>query len=166
MKALVGSFNQEKALVGAFSVIVKTGCGTDGALHSTIRGSRSSGTQLTLPPPRWLLADGAWWWIYLNFDIFSNKYLFVLGSHSIKLEFWFIRHHLNPSRVLGPRLGSIMSWWHVIIVNTPATAITDTGDLAENTENFIKFFPLSHLLALALVITDRKNKYASKYFLE
>ena len=35
MKVLVGSFNQEKALVGAFSVIVKTGCGTDGALHST-----------------------------------------------------------------------------------------------------------------------------------
>ena len=26
---------QEKVLVGAFSVIVKTGCGTDGALHST-----------------------------------------------------------------------------------------------------------------------------------
>ena len=36
MKALVGAFNQEKALVGAFSVILKTGCGTDGALHSTI----------------------------------------------------------------------------------------------------------------------------------
>ena len=35
MKALVGVFNQEKALVGAFSVIVKTGCGTDGPLHST-----------------------------------------------------------------------------------------------------------------------------------
>ena len=35
MKALVGAFNQEKALVGAFSVIVKTGCGTYGALHST-----------------------------------------------------------------------------------------------------------------------------------
>ena len=32
---LVGAFNQEKALVGAFSVIVKTGCGTDGALHIT-----------------------------------------------------------------------------------------------------------------------------------
>ena len=31
MKALVGAFTQEKA----FSVIVKTGCGTDGALHST-----------------------------------------------------------------------------------------------------------------------------------
>ena len=32
---LVGAFNHEKALVGAFSVIVKTDCGTDGALHST-----------------------------------------------------------------------------------------------------------------------------------
>ena len=28
MKALVGAFNQEKALVGAFSVIVKTDCET------------------------------------------------------------------------------------------------------------------------------------------
>ena len=36
MRALVGAFNQEKALVGAFSVIVKNGFGTDGALHSTI----------------------------------------------------------------------------------------------------------------------------------
>ena len=35
MKALVGAFNQEKALVGAFSMIVKTDCETDGALHST-----------------------------------------------------------------------------------------------------------------------------------
>ena len=38
VKALVGAFNQEKALVGAFSVIVKTGCGTAGALHSTSPG--------------------------------------------------------------------------------------------------------------------------------
>ena len=35
MKALEGAFNQEKALVGAFSVIVKTGCGTDGSFYST-----------------------------------------------------------------------------------------------------------------------------------
>ena len=35
MKAIAGAFNQKKALVGAFSVIVKTGCGTDGTLHST-----------------------------------------------------------------------------------------------------------------------------------
>ena len=30
-----GAFNQEKALVGAFFVIVKTNCETDGAPHST-----------------------------------------------------------------------------------------------------------------------------------
>ena len=35
MKALVGAFNQEKALVGAFSVIVKSGCGTDGSICGT-----------------------------------------------------------------------------------------------------------------------------------
>ena len=36
MKALVGAFNQEKALVGAFSVIVKTDCETNGSFYSTI----------------------------------------------------------------------------------------------------------------------------------
>ena len=46
MKALVGAFNQEKALVGAFSVIVqlhrlKSICGTSQRQHST----------LTQPPP-------------------------------------------------------------------------------------------------------------------
>ena len=35
MKALVGTFNQEKALGGLFSVIVKTGCETDGSFYST-----------------------------------------------------------------------------------------------------------------------------------
>ena len=35
MKALVGAFNQEKALVGAFSVLVKTGWGTDGSICGT-----------------------------------------------------------------------------------------------------------------------------------
>ena len=35
MKALVGAFNQEKALVGAFSVIVKTNYETDGSFYST-----------------------------------------------------------------------------------------------------------------------------------
>ena len=35
VKALVGAFNQEKALVGAFSVIMKTSCGTDGSICGT-----------------------------------------------------------------------------------------------------------------------------------
>ena len=36
MKALVGAFNQEKSLVGAFSVIVKTDCETDGSSAALI----------------------------------------------------------------------------------------------------------------------------------
>ena len=47
MKALVGAFNQEKALVGAFSVIVKTGCGTDWALHSTSKNADDRQISLT-----------------------------------------------------------------------------------------------------------------------
>ena len=35
VKVLVGTFNQEKAQVGAFSVIVKTDCETDGSFYST-----------------------------------------------------------------------------------------------------------------------------------
>ena len=35
MKALVSAFNQGKALVGAFSMIVKTNCGTDESFYST-----------------------------------------------------------------------------------------------------------------------------------
>ena len=35
MKALVGALNQEKALVGAFSVIVKTDCEIDGSFYTT-----------------------------------------------------------------------------------------------------------------------------------
>ena len=35
LNSVLGALNQEKALVGAFSVIVKTGCGTDGSFYST-----------------------------------------------------------------------------------------------------------------------------------
>ena len=48
MKALVGTFNQKKALVGAFSVIVKTDCGTDGALHSTTPHPPEHGARVLL----------------------------------------------------------------------------------------------------------------------
>ena len=65
MKALVGTFNQEKALVGAFSVIVKTGCGTDGALHSTTHKPRSH-SAFDFNICCWFAAAAAWhcwsWW--------------------------------------------------------------------------------------------------------
>ena len=35
MKVLVGAFNHEKALVGAFSVILKTNCESNGSFYST-----------------------------------------------------------------------------------------------------------------------------------
>ena len=50
MKALVGAFNQEKALVGAFSVIVKTGCGTDGSICGTSQLISSWSVELRLAP--------------------------------------------------------------------------------------------------------------------
>ena len=43
MKALVVAFNQEKALVGAFSVLVKTDCETNGSFHSTIYNKSERG---------------------------------------------------------------------------------------------------------------------------
>ena len=51
VKALVGvgAFNQEKALVGAFSVIVKTDCETDRSVCST------TGEWNLVCPPRELL---------------------------------------------------------------------------------------------------------------
>ena len=52
MKVLVGAFDQEMALVGAFSVIVKTGCGTDGGLHSTSEDW-------------WWGVIWSWWWRYI-----------------------------------------------------------------------------------------------------
>ena len=47
VKALVGAFNQEKALVRAFSVIVKTGCGTDGSFYSTRLARQTLGQRET-----------------------------------------------------------------------------------------------------------------------
>ena len=56
MKALVGAFNQEKALIGAFSVIVKIDCGTDGSFYSTNQDTTMGGTT-PLETARRLIAD-------------------------------------------------------------------------------------------------------------
>ena len=54
MKAVVAAFYQEKALVGAFSVIVKTDFETDGELHST---NQEPGHQGVASP---VLNSGSW----------------------------------------------------------------------------------------------------------
>ena len=46
MKALVGAFNQEKALVGAYSVIVKTDCETDGPAAASLLTAAAGGVAL------------------------------------------------------------------------------------------------------------------------
>ena len=43
VKVLEGTFNQEKALVRAFTVIVKTICETDGSFYSTSVQARARG---------------------------------------------------------------------------------------------------------------------------
>ena len=60
MKALEGAFNQEKALVGAFFVIVKTVCGTDWSFYSTMQDNVvDSNLGLTYLPGRGHSAPGA-----------------------------------------------------------------------------------------------------------
>ena len=53
MKALVGTFNEEKALVGAFSVIVKTDCETDESYAALVSFEESPVTAVwrLLAPP-------------------------------------------------------------------------------------------------------------------
>ena len=50
MKAVVAAFNQEKALLGAFSVIVETDCKTDGALHSTTQHAAAAAARRCTHP--------------------------------------------------------------------------------------------------------------------
>ena len=74
MKALVGPFNQEKALVGAFSVIVKTDCGTDGALHSSTAHSQMVTLSVIL-----VFSLGAIHSLTLSSDSYQGK-----GEHMLK----------------------------------------------------------------------------------
>ena len=50
MKVVVAAFNQEKALVGAFSVIVKTDCETDGSFGALTKDVLLSRLLMTAPP--------------------------------------------------------------------------------------------------------------------
>ena len=81
MKALVGAFNQEKALVGAFSVIVKTGCGTDGSFYSTIRYAAAAQTQTLRISARHCLvtADSSKYCTRSQFPMQLNTLMIELG---------------------------------------------------------------------------------------
>ena len=96
MKALVGAFNQE-LLVGAFSVIVKTGCGTDGALHSTNCNTQVTPhcTQPSLHSPLFLSSGAGLRSLIVHFGLWNVK----VGGWSIDtnyqdsvldVEVWFL----------------------------------------------------------------------------
>ena len=57
MKVLVGAFNQEKALVGAFSVIVKTDCEIDGSFYNTTQDTAPGRVEHS--PGQWSVVPGA-----------------------------------------------------------------------------------------------------------
>ena len=84
MKALVGAFNQE-LLVGAFSVIVKTGCGTDGALHSTNCNTQVTQhcTQPSLHSPLFLSSGAGLRSLIVHFGLWNVK----VGGWSIDTNY-------------------------------------------------------------------------------
>ena len=57
MKALVGTFNQEKALVGAFSVIVNIDCETDGSYAVLAQAQARITDRCSAPPPDTVFPD-------------------------------------------------------------------------------------------------------------
>ena len=61
MKALVDTFNQEKALVGAFSIIVETD-GSFAALAMRAEGACQNGNVLQIFGVGETVAAGADWW--------------------------------------------------------------------------------------------------------
>ena len=93
VKALVGAFNQEKALVGAFLCCdCETGCGTDGALHSTIPDislSASTTTDQSQPILTALRHSGLGWVKYGGNKIYKFSKNCVIICLSCNL---FIRH--------------------------------------------------------------------------
>ena len=97
MKALVGAFNQEKALVGAFSVIVKTDCGTTDYTNYNIT-AYNAGHQ----PPQ-LLIHSAPGFAAPRQD--NNYLVFVAvkaGMNKIifHLCLWILNNHCGDNKIL------------------------------------------------------------------
>ena len=92
MKALVGAFNQEKALVGAFSVIVKpVEERTDGSICGTSKHTQTLVTLLITQSILFLfilLEPTPWSWLS------STKNLFVNRSHKSKTNKHYKPHCL------------------------------------------------------------------------
>ena len=108
MKVLVGAFNQEKALVGAFSVIVRTTSPIN-HLHSTTH----------CPPIHWGLGTSAVWCLN-NCECADTTQSLILRLLSISTPFpvencdlnlnWYILYSNNPKTLA--LLNTTHAHWH------------------------------------------------------
>ena len=100
---LVGAFNQEKALVGAFSVIVKTDCATDGALYTIQHHSLT----LSLFQGR---ASLRWWQWCLCAVINIEVRVLTQQSHLLSIfdHQNCLRHFAEPRKINHPNKGKHM----------------------------------------------------------
>ena len=96
MKALVGAFNQEKALVGAFSVIVKTDCETDGSFAALGLGLAQLGAEPPRPPAEARVPGDT---VTIN----------TLAEKSVR---YFVLPNFNPPGRRSMRIGQIISINH------------------------------------------------------
>ena len=96
MKAVVGAFNKEKALVGAFSVIVKTDCETDGSFYTlqhylkpvSVAGLTAAVMRLTLS---WHQSPGL-----ANGEMIA-RYQLGIPSHREQSTHCPLQHRHNPT---------------------------------------------------------------------
>ena len=114
-KPLVGAFNQEKALVGAFSVIVRLDCETDGSFYSTNHGG---------------VADNLWELQLLcnsfEFDkftldmtsLFRLMRLWNCGSTISVVDYLNLKHRNDKLfRTQWRRLVTVVNhWWWVAVI--------------------------------------------------
>ena len=139
MKVLVGAFNQEKALVGAFSVIVKTDWETDGSSAALVLGCvtvttiickqerkwlqdnetlSSSASELPLPLPIPVPAAGniatertQSIWCYLNRPrIVVHSFLFIY-------HLYFLNIYLQCNIALHCSVKNLILWEIVVLVH-------------------------------------------------
>ena len=135
MKTLVGAFNQEKALVGVFSVIVKTGCGTDGSLHRHSISSDCAGhIQLSSAPPHISPSTGLGPSICILHEIntslggsfIENKWRWfcTVPCHEVRQKFMthYVKHSGLKSQwswVLISWAGGCLTWCGPVIIPGP-----------------------------------------------
>ena len=111
MKALVGAFNQEKALVGAFSVIVKTDCETDGSFAALGLGLAQLGAEPPRPPAEARVPGdpGAVAAGPVHGAVLAAAVTVTINTLAEKSVRYFVLPNFNPPGRRSMRIGQIIS---------------------------------------------------------